>query len=72
MGGPGRPIGVLYRAGSVVDLARKLLELRHDPVLRADLGRRGRRAMVDGHDWTHVLDRTLDLSEVHRGATQAS
>ena len=72
MGGPGQPIGVLYRAGSVVDLARTLLDLRHDPILRADLGRRGRRAMVDGHDWTHVLDRTLNLSEVHRGATQAS
>ncbi len=72
LNGAGQPIGMLYRAGSVVDLARSLVRLRHDPALRADLGRCGRRAMVDQHDWTHVVDRTLDLSEVHRGSAQAS
>lgn len=66
------PIGLLYPAGSVVDLAARLAGLRHDPAARADLGRRGRCAMVDRHDWAHVLDRTLGLSEVLRATTQAS
>lgn len=69
--GTGHPFGMLYRAGSVGGLAATLVELRHDPALRADLGRRGRRAMVAGHDWAHVLERTLHLSEGLRGATQA-
>lgn len=69
--GTGAPIGMLYQPGSLVDLAGTLVGLRYDPTLRAELGRRGRRAMVDGHDWAHVLERTLDHSEVLRGTTQA-
>lgn len=66
------PIGVLYPAGSVADLATAVIRLRDDPASRADLGRRGRRAAIDEHDWADVLERILELSEVRRGAPQAS
>lgn len=66
------PIGVLYPAGSIAELAAAVLRLRDDSVARADLGRRGRRAMIDNHEWTHVLDQILDHSEVLRGTPQAS
>lgn len=72
LAGSGGPIGALYPAGSVRDLAAALGALRHDPHRRAALGRRGRRLAVDVHDWAHVLDRILDLSEVRRVAPQAS
>ena len=68
----GTPIGMLYPAGSVRGLAAALAGLREAPTRRAQLGVRGRRAAVDAHDWAHVLDRILDLSEVHHGASQAS
>lgn len=66
------PIGVVYPAGSVTALASTLAGLRHDPGRRADLGRRGRFAVVTSHDWTQVVDRILHLSEVRHGATHTS
>ncbi|HEU4336937.1 MAG TPA: glycosyltransferase family 4 protein [Nocardioides sp.] len=72
LGAGGEPIGALYRAGCHPHLAATIIGLRHDPARRADLGRRARAAMVEGHDWSHVLQRTLDLSEVLHADAQAS
>lgn len=70
--GDGAPIGALYRAGCPAHLAATIAGLRRDPVRRHELGRRARAAMVATHDWSHVLEQILELSEVLRGTTQAS
>jgi glycosyltransferase involved in cell wall biosynthesis len=70
--GRGAPIGALSPAGSVRGLAAVLAALQCDPDRRAALGRRGRKAAVDLHDWNHVVDHILDVSEVRRVATPAS
>ncbi|NUR09986.1 MAG: glycosyltransferase family 4 protein [Nocardioidaceae bacterium] len=65
-------LGVVYPAGSPQDLAGAVAYLRHDPVARADLAARGRRAMVEEHDWKHVLERILGLTEATHVASHAS
>lgn len=72
LGAGGQPIGELYRAGCAVHLAATVAALRRDPARRVELAWRGRAAVVEAHDWSHVLDRTLSLAEVRHGATQAS
>ena len=71
VGGPD-PLGVLYPAGSAAGLAAAVSRLRHEPSVRAVLGERARRAMVEQHDWKHVLERILDVTGVADVATQAS
>lgn len=70
--GGAHPLGLLYPAGSADGLARVVSQLRDDPVARADLGGRGRRAAVEHHDWKRVVDRILDLVGVAGVTTQAS
>lgn len=59
----GERLGVVYPAGSTARLAAAVSGLRHDPATRARLSRRARRAMVERHDWKHVLDRIVGISE---------
>lgn len=54
--------GVLVEPGSPAQLAAALADLRADPALRAALGRSGRRAAVERHDWTDVVTRVLTLA----------
>jgi glycosyltransferase involved in cell wall biosynthesis len=57
-------LGVLYPAGSAQDLADAVSRLRNEPETRLRLSAEGRRAMVERHDWRHVLDHVLDLAGV--------
>ena len=45
---------------SPAELAAALAGLRRDPTMRAELGRAGRRAAEDRHDWSLVVARILD------------
>ena len=54
--------GVLVEPGSPAQLAAALTDLHADPALRAALGRSGRRAAVERHDWTDVVTRVLTLA----------
>jgi len=55
----GGGLGVLVTPGDATELAAVLAGLRSDPVMRADLGRAGRRAAVARHDWSLVVSRIL-------------
>ena len=66
------PLGVVYPAGSTDHLAAAVSGLRSDAATRELLSARARRAMVEHHDWKHVLDHVLELAEVGRVPTQAS
>ncbi len=68
----GHAIGALYPAGNPARLAATVADLRHDPWRRIELSVRARQAMVEKHDWSHVVEQMLDLSEVLDGTTQAS
>jgi glycosyltransferase involved in cell wall biosynthesis len=57
-------LGVLYPAGSAQGLADAVSGLRKDPETRLRLSAEGRRAMVERHDWRHVLDHVLGLAGV--------
>lgn len=63
-------LGVVYPAGSVHQMAAAVSRLRQDPTTRVRLSAEGRRAMVERHDWRHVLDRVLDLAGVGHVPTQ--
>jgi glycosyltransferase involved in cell wall biosynthesis len=57
-------LGVVYPAGSAQGLADAVSRLRKEPETRLRLSAEGRRAMVERHDWRHVLDHVLDLAGV--------
>jgi len=57
-------LGVVYPAGSVHGLAAAVSRLRQDPATRVRLSAEGRKAMVERHDWRHVLDTVLHLAGV--------
>ena len=57
-------LGVVYPAGSVHQLADAVSRLRQDPTTRVRLSAEGRKAMVERHDWRHVLDHVLHLAGV--------
>ena len=65
-------LGVVYPAGSVHQMAAAVSRLRQDPTTRVRLSAEGRRAMVEQHDWRHVLDRVLDLAGVGHVPSQTS
>jgi glycosyltransferase involved in cell wall biosynthesis len=65
-------LGVVYPAGSAAALAAAVAGLRADPATRVRLSGQGRRAMVERHDWRHVLDRVLDLAGVGHVPSQTS
>ncbi|WP_068254836.1 glycosyltransferase family 4 protein [Janibacter corallicola] len=52
-------LGILVTPGSVAELAAVLAGLASEPAIREDLGRSARRAAVERHDWSCVLDRIL-------------
>lgn len=54
--------GVLVEPGNPVQLAAAIADLRADHALRAALGRSGRRAVVEQHDWSDVMSRVLTLA----------
>lgn len=54
-------LGVLVDPGDPRALAAAIARLREDPGRRARLGRGGRRAAVDRHDWSGVVARALRL-----------
>ena len=59
-------LGVLVRPGDPAELAAALAGLRRDPTMRAELGRSGRRAAEDRHDWSLVVTRILDTAPTPR------
>ena len=59
-------LGVLVRPGDPAELAAALAGLRRDPTMRAELGRAGRRAVEDRHDWSLVVTRILDTAPTPR------
>ena len=65
-------LGVVYPAGSVHQLAAAVSRLRQDPTTRVRLATEGRSAMVERHDWRHVLERVLDLAGVGHVPSQTS
>lgn len=52
-------LGMLVTPGDVTELAAVLAGLRHDDLMRTDLGRAGRDAAVARHDWSRVVSRIL-------------
>ncbi|MDQ3697701.1 MAG: glycosyltransferase family 4 protein [Gemmatimonadota bacterium] len=69
--------GLLCPAGDAAALATALERLRHDPALRARLGRAARAAVTRGHTWDAVVRRVialagLEASPAHRNRVEVA
>lgn len=53
--------GLHCAPGDVADLAKQLIRLREDAVLRQRLAHAGRQTILQGHTWDHVARRILKL-----------
>lgn len=58
--------GLLVTPGSAPELSRALERLVRDPGLAAELGRRGRQAVIDRFNWAQVVARVEDAYDAAR------
>lgn len=56
--------GLLYPPGDTAALSAALQRLADDPVLRVQLGKAARQAVVQNHTWDGVAGRILKIAEL--------